>query len=413
MAATVQTLDGKVLYERNAGMRVMPASNQKVLSVSYAWRKLGPDYQSVTRFWKQGTKLIIDAPGNPMLTYEQLKSAREKLGKFSTIAVKQAYRVGVPGGWEFDDLPNKYAAEVTALTVDRGSFELWGERGKLFYLPEAYGATSLSLGGTSPANVTYDPFRRFALVSGKIPDARTRLDTLAIHEPDKAVAKFFGGYFVQAKELPDRSADLVIISPRLDEMAKECLVKSDNNIAENLLLMAAAYDGPLGANAYQVACERLKAFLTKDVGCEKDDLRPQDGSGMSRHNFATSRALAKIMAYAANSWGETWLNALASPGKGTLEGRLANTTFRGKTGTLDSACALTGVITDPQGQKLVISLVFNHYVSTNAQVRGIQDEIVRMLEGSGFGTVLEGRSCNNESIIPDPRPGSLCWDWSY
>lgn len=391
----------------------MPASNQKLLSVSYAWHKLGPDYQSVTRFWKQGPKLIIDAPGNPMITYDQLKAVRGKLGKFATVAVKQAYRVGVPAGWELDDLPNKYAAEVTALTLDRGSFELWAEKGKLFYLPEAYGATTLSLASNEQARVVFDPFRRFALVSGKVPTDRTRLDTLAIHEPDKAVAKFFGGFLTQAKDLPDRPADFEIKSPSLVEMATECLVKSDNNIAENLLLIAAASDGPLGAKPYDLACQRLKTFLVKNVLCDEVDLRPQDGSGMSRHNFVTTKALAKIMAFATNAFGEKWLQALASPGRGTLDGRLAGSSFRGKTGTLDSACSLTGVITNPQGQKLVISLVFNHYVSTNAQVRGIQDEIVRMLEGSGFGTVLEGFSRGNESIIPDSRLGSFRCDWRY
>ncbi|MEQ1821321.1 MAG: D-alanyl-D-alanine carboxypeptidase [Fimbriimonadaceae bacterium] len=412
-AATLRTLDGKVLYERLSSTRVMPASNQKILSVSYAWQRLGPDFQSVTRFWKQGPKLIIDAPGNPMLTYDQLKAARAKLGKFTTVCVKQSYRVGVPGGWELDDLPNKYAAEVTALTVDRGSFELWAEGGRLFYLPESYGATSLNYSDANSVKVEFDPFRRFALVSGKVPQARTRLDTLAIHEPDKVVAKFFGGYFTQAKELPDRPADFEIKSPRLQEMATECLVKSDNNIAENLLLMAAASEGPLGSKPYDIACDRLKAFLTKEVGCEGADLRPQDGSGMSRHNFVTTRALARVMGFATNSWGDKWLNALASPGNGTLDGRLAGSGFRGKTGTLDSACALTGVVAGPSGQKLVISMVFNNYVSTNAQVRGIQDEIVRMLEGSGIGTLLEGRSGSNESIIPNPRLGPIRRDWSY
>ena len=251
------------------------------------------------------------------------------------------------------------------------------------------------------------------MVSGKIPQERTRLDTLAIHEPDKAVAKFFGGYLTLAKNLPDRPADFEIKSPRFEEMATECLVKSDNNIAENFLLMAAAKDGPLGSNPYETATARLKKFLVDEVGCIAEDLRPQDGSGMSRHNLVTTRALARIMAWATRTYGDRWLNALAIPGVGTLDTRLAGSSFRGKTGTLDSACALTGVITNSQGQKLVISLVFNHYVSTNAQVRGVQDEIVRMLEGSGFGMVLEGSSRGNESIIPDSRLGSFRCDWFH
>lgn len=44
VGAIVTTLDGTVLYERNSDLRLMPASNQKLLSVSYALHALGPDF---------------------------------------------------------------------------------------------------------------------------------------------------------------------------------------------------------------------------------------------------------------------------------------------------------------------------------------------------------------------------------
>lgn len=389
VSAYVQTLDGTMLFESNSKTRVMPASNQKILSVTYALARLGPDFKARTRFWKEGGKVVIDAPGNPMLTYDQLKAARAKVGKSATVNVRQAYRVGVPPGWELDDLPNRYAAPVTALTVDQGSFELWGEKGRPMFLPESYGATARFFpGGTN--RVEYDPFLKVARVYGSIPSQRTRLDTLALHNPDQVVARFFGGYVATTQRLPARAPDYEAVAPPLSEVATTCLVKSDNNIAENLLLMAAATEGPLGTKPYETAATRMKKFLVDEVGCEAADLRPQDGSGMSRHNFVTTRALGRIMAWSTNKWGDVWTNALASPGKGTLVDRLKDSSFRGKTGTLDSACSLTGVVKNSSGQKLVISLVFNHYISSNALVRGVQDEIVRMLEEASIGMNLEG-----------------------
>lgn len=405
VSAYVQTLDGRVLYEQNSNIRVVPGSNEKVLSVSYALARLGPTFRARTRFWREKGKVIIDAPGNPMLTYEQMKAARKIVGTSSVVQVRQAYRVGVPAGWELDDLSNRYAAPVTALTVDQGAFELWGAKGKPYFMPEAFGATARFFpGGTN--RVEYNPFTKIAKVYGSIPREATRLDTLAIADPDLAVARFFGGYLASTQKLPDRKPDYEAVSEPLQDVATTCLVKSDNNIAEHLMLLAASSEGALGPKPYTVAAERMKKFLVEDVGCDASDLRPQDGSGMSRHNFVTTRALAKNMAWATQKWGDKWTSALASPGKGTLVDRLKGSGFRGKTGTLDAACALTGVLSSADGQKLVISLVFNHYTSTNAQVRGVQDEIVRILEEAQIGTVFEGfRFC--EVAFPFPSIGSF------
>jgi len=389
VAAQVQTLDGRILFERNSELRVMPASNQKILSVGYAMAKLGPEFRARTRFWREKGKVFIDAPGNPMVTYEQLKQARAKVGTSPVVYVRQAYRPGIPSGWELDDLPNRYAAPVTALTLEQGAFELWGGSGKLYFKPESFGAKAQHLGG-STRKIVYDPFTRIARVYGPIPKEATRLDTLALKDPDQTVARFFGGNMSTVKDVPSRAPDFEALAPILPEVAKFCMVKSDNNIAEHLMLLAASTEGPLGADAYKTANERMKKFWTEEAGCPAGDLRPLDGSGMSRHNFATARSLARAMTWATNRWGEAWTGTLATPGNGTLIRRLEKSTFRGKTGTLDAACSLTGLVNTADGQKLVISLVFNHYTSTSDQVRGVQDEIVRILEKASIGTILEG-----------------------
>lgn len=409
VSAYVQEVGGVEIYQKNAAIRVMPASNQKILSVSYALARLGPDFRARTRFWREMGRVVIDAPGNPMMTYEQMKAARAKVGKSAVVNVRQAYRVGVPGGWELDDLPNRYAAPVTALTLDQSSFELWGENGRVFFLPEAFGATARKYGGAA-SRVEYDPFTRVAKVYGPIPKSRTRLDTLALHNPDHLIGQFFGGSMSSSDSIPSRAPDYEAVAPPLKEVATTCLVKSDNNIAENLMLMAAASEGPLSNKPYEVATARMKKFLTEEVGCAPEDLRPQDGSGMSRHNFVTTRALARISAWATQKWGALWTDALAAPGKGTLAGRLEGSGFRGKTGTLDSACALTGTVKTPDGRTLVISLVFNHYTATSAQVRGVQDEIVRILEQSTIGTIFEGVA-DCEVALPVSSFGVVYGNW--
>lgn len=383
VSAYVGTLDGTCLYERHAALRMMPASNEKLASVAYAFATLGPDHTFKTRFWKVTEGVRVQAEGDPMLTYAQLKEAGSKLhiGKDTAVYVHQPFRAQIGPAWEWDDLPNKYAAPVAGLTVDRGSFEIWAEDGKAFFVPDAYGTRTVRGATEGKPRVRYDPAHRVANVAGALPKERTRLDTLALPEPDRAAVSVLGGLYAVGGDLPTRAPDLVLESPPLREIAKECLTKSDNNLAEMLLLAAAGSEGTLGDAPYDTAAKRLKTFLEATVGVPKDDWSPQDGSGLSRHNTVTSRALARVLVWATKQvWNKQWESALANSSVGTLSGRLQGTGFRGKTGTLHLASALSGYVEDGKGRTLVVSLVFNHFLCSSAEARKIQDTFVTALQ---------------------------------
>ncbi|MCB8933316.1 MAG: D-alanyl-D-alanine carboxypeptidase [Chthonomonadaceae bacterium] len=383
VSATVCTLGGETLYERNPGIRMMPASNEKLASVAFAFAKLGPEHRFQTRFWKVREGVRVQAEGDPLLTYAQLKAAGAKLGigKDTAVYVHQPFRAQIGPAWEWDDLPNKYAAPVSGLTVDRGSFEIWAEDGKAFFLPESYGTRTVRVTEEGKPSVRYDPSQRVALLYGGLPKARTRLDTLALPAPDRAAVAALGGLYAVGGDVPAREPDFVIESPPLAEIAHECLTKSDNNLAEMLLLAAAGKEGPLGDAPYDVATKRLGAFLEGMVGVAKGDWVPQDGSGLSRHNMVASRGLARVLVWAAKqSWNKSWESSLASSSVGTLSGRLKGTGFRGKTGTLHLASALSGYVEDGKGRTLVVSLVFNHFLCSSAEARGIQDTFVTELQ---------------------------------
>ncbi|HZH99388.1 MAG TPA: D-alanyl-D-alanine carboxypeptidase, partial [Fimbriimonadaceae bacterium] len=331
----------------------------------------------------------------PMLTYEQLVDARKKLGivRSMPVRVKQAYAPGIPPSWELDDLPNKYAAPVTAFTVNRGSFELWADNSKAVLEPESFGVRITRAPGKD-RSIEYDPFAGTLRITGDVPKTRTRLDTLALKRPDQAAASVLAGAIAQTDSVPTTSPDLVIEGPSLREIVKECLVRSDNNLAEHLLLMAASKEGPLGRQPYDAATKRLKEFLVKRVGVSESDVRPYDGSGMSRHNLVTARAYAQLLRWGRSQPGwEIWPELMASPGKGTLNNRLQGSSFKGKTGTLDLVSSLSGYITSKDGQPVVLSIILNHYLGSAADARAVADEFVRKIESTelGNGTLLDSQ----------------------
>lgn len=373
--------DGKPLFALNESRRLIPASNQKILSTLFALATLGPEFRPQTRFWKSAEGTWVDATGDPTITSAQLADIAKRLGTDPKLPVfvRQAYRPGVPPSWEADDLPNKYAAQVTALTVDKNSFEVWWDATGPRPLPDWLGVRQHQWVNQQPAAATYDLERRLVRVTGSSTEPR-RLETLAIPEPDRAAARILGKDLVSVASVPDRTPDYIHLGPKLIEIVRDCLVPSDNNYAENLLLMAGgSHTNP--ENPYPQATAKFREFLTHKVGLLAGTMRPDDGSGMSRHNLVTTEGIAKLLVWARKQpWGTAYAEAMAKPGIGTLRTRLQGLDVRGKTGTLDMVHSLSGYLRSSSGREVVFSVILNHSLASGTQQHAVLDACAKRIQ---------------------------------
>ncbi len=123
----------------------------------------------------------------------------------------------------------------------------------------------------------------------------------------------------------------------------------------------------------------------RDLGINPHSFYLADGSGLSRSNKATPRALVdtlRLMYYAPDR--DVFLTSLPTAGmSGTLRNRMKQTPAQGvvhaKTGTLRGVRALSGYIDHPRYGTLIFSILANNpNQSGTALVRGI-DEIVLLL----------------------------------
>jgi len=221
IGAIVTDLDGKVLYERNATQSLMPASNEKLLSVAYALFKLGPEFRPVTRIWKLEDRIVVDCPGDPSMTFDRLKEASKKLDlKARTpIFVRQGYRPGWGPGWEWDDLPNRYAPQISAFTVDRGGFELWGNADKFYLKPANYGVVIREI-PSKTSKRAYNLTLRKMTVYGPNPKTDAFVEGFAIPEPDQAAASILGGPLFETLDVPESEPTLTLVGDDMKTMAK-------------------------------------------------------------------------------------------------------------------------------------------------------------------------------------------------
>jgi D-alanyl-D-alanine carboxypeptidase/D-alanyl-D-alanine-endopeptidase (penicillin-binding protein 4) len=154
-----------------------------------------------------------------------------------------------------------------------------------------------------------------------------------------------------------------------------CLQMSDNNLAENFLLMAASRGRDM-AKPYDEALPQLKAFLRDQVGLESAEADMDDGCGMSRHDLVTASAINRLLRWALKQpTAAMWRSSLDHPGAGTMRNRLAGVAFQGKTGTIDWVSALSGYL-DAGGRTVVVSILLNNFACTSHDAKELENMLV-------------------------------------
>ncbi len=160
---------------------------------------------------------------------------------------------------------------------------------------------------------------------------------------------------------------------------------SQNFYGETLLKSMGRAAGAMGSTAG--GRQAVRETLTKwDVAA--DGIVMRDGSGLSRQNYVTADAIVTILK---RVWNDQrlrgrFLAALPVAGRdGTLETRMRDSILNGrvqaKTGTISNVRSLSGFVDTKNGEKLVFSIIANHFTATSAVIDGIVEKaLVRLVE---------------------------------
>ena len=170
----------------------------------------------------------------------------------------------------------------------------------------------------------------------------------------------------------------------LKDLIALILKHSDNFLAECLFKTLGAEASGVQGNSFfsQQAIQKfLKANNIYTIGTEI-----VDGSGISRSDQATPLAINGLLEkmYFDLIHYDDFYNSLSIAGvDGTLRGRLISTkaenNFRGKTGTLNGVSGLAGYLATPDGEDLIITIIFEFNKGGWGYYRDIQDQIISLL----------------------------------
>lgn len=433
--AVVDGETGQTLFERAAETSVIPASVKKAISTATALHYLGPGHRFRTTLEAHGPiaggrlagDLVIRGGGDPTLgsarvpgslSYEQVLAEWVDAVERAGICEIQGDVAGDdsffpyspwPDEWSWIDVANAYGSGTSGLCFNDNQYDVYVEPGseagspaRISHchppMPHAEWSANVTTagGGTGDDSVIYTlPDRPERFMKGSVPVGALCPVRGALQNPaafaagllmralvDRGIMVRGASRGTQGKALACKNAQLlgVIESPPLSAVIHQLNKESFNMYAEMMLMHTARAAGN-GSRESGVAAE--EAYL-KQLGAPLHGVYIHDGSGLSRMNYVTAKALARFMfAMQKEPHFGVWLDSLPVLGvDADLKDRHAGTPLRGrvraKTGLITRVRALSGYLDARSGRRYCFALFANQYSNSWVEV---DHDLDRILEG--------------------------------
>jgi D-alanyl-D-alanine carboxypeptidase/D-alanyl-D-alanine-endopeptidase (penicillin-binding protein 4) len=347
--SVVDPATGTVLWDRNSGQPLTPASTTKLLTVAAALLVLDHGLQLSTKV-VQGSQpgtVVLVGGGDPTLNslpvgqnsiypgsahlddlIAQVKKATGGSVKKVQLDVNAYSGPVTAPGWAANDAPSTYAAQVVPVMLDGGRTDPTNDYSQRIANPATAVAQKLAQGlgaQAQPGTVTAPPS-----------------------------AKVLG----EVKSAP------------LTELVNTLLQHSDNTLADAVARQTAIATG--AQPSFAGAAKATMDVLTQN-GFDLTGVTLNDGCGLSTLNRIPAKVLSEVLAVAAAPDGKDPRTAKLRPmlgglpvagGSGTLSTRYTDPSsskgkgwVRAKTGTLSGVNTLAGIVLDTDGRVLVFALM--------------------------------------------------------
>ncbi|MGZ3650450.1 MAG: D-alanyl-D-alanine carboxypeptidase/D-alanyl-D-alanine endopeptidase [Bdellovibrionota bacterium] len=412
--------NGQALFTHNDDVKLIPASDAKLITAAAALEKLGAGFTFETRVFHSGENLVITSNGDPYLVSERLwllarDVARSGIKKVAAIQVgTAAFSETYKGLTDFEDSGEPFTALVSPTALNFNSLEIHviPEGGKhprveAGPVPSSYAEIKNELtetGGSGKA-ITVKPLgfeggKETFLVSGAIgrnsapvvvygivsnPEAHiASVFAALLRKEGITVGKDYGGNVGEPAGTLVASQE----SLPLQDLVRLFNTYSNNFMAEEVFQAIGANGGP---SSLKKSAQAVAEFLQREPNCKESVMT--NGSGLSWDTRISAHCFTEIIQNAHREFRvfADLLGSLPAGGQtGTLKNRFkrAGEDFeagkvRGKTGTLWSkqlATSLTGLTSTASGEKVIFSLIENDQRKDPSKLAGLKGWEEKCLE---------------------------------
>jgi D-alanyl-D-alanine carboxypeptidase/D-alanyl-D-alanine-endopeptidase (penicillin-binding protein 4) len=412
---------GDTLYSMNPDELFQPASTFKLFTAALALERLGPNHHFSTDVLRDGSldssgtvhgDLILRGGGDPALSNRflrgdantpmtllarlvQASGVHRVTGDLIADATAFEERL-VPEGWLSRYLQDRYAARVSALSLNENVVAV------AVFPEEAGGVARVAL---EPASSSMAVSSSVRLVKGSRGgniivrrmtgggvEARGWIGTnspvrryeLVIEDPAKFTLGAFRdalaaqgvtvGGAIRLGPTPSGAVKVAgLPSPPLDRLISVMNRESINHYAELIYRNTARTQRQLPQGSATAGFALLRDFMVNKVGADSNAVHAADGSGLSTLDRVTPRALLQLLAYSHKApWAASFHASLPVAGESELlRTRMRSTAAQGnlhaKTGTTNSVISLGGYVTAQSGEVIAFAFIYNGSDRWNAR----------------------------------------------
>ncbi len=449
--SVVQVPEGKVIYSRNVQTPLLPASIMKIITTATALHYLGPEYRFTTQFLYTGKRigrviqgdLVVRGGGDPKLSSEQLWSIATRIKASGVneitgnLVIDTHFFDGYDRAPAWDDegtTQRAYDAKLSPFSINFNTIAVYVSPGVAVGAPlnisldpaqtyiQAQNLGKTTRGGrytisvsrnheslANQASAMSDGVAEEIYVRGSLPvGAKEQVVYLSVNNPTRYAAETFRAFLQQAGVKMNGSIQITSTpvvgtelynhtSSSLSLILKDLNTYSNNFTAEQIIKTIAAdrYGAP-GSHAEGL---RLSMDFLRLLRIDTQNLTLVDGSGLSRKNRFTAKAMTDLLAamYPRFDTGPDFLASLRVMGAyGVLSNRLSNSPahgqIRAKTGSLSGVSTLAGYVASHTGQLFAYALFENQNQCGYTGADRIEDRIITAIHnygGTSAGSVAQ------------------------
>jgi D-alanyl-D-alanine carboxypeptidase/D-alanyl-D-alanine-endopeptidase (penicillin-binding protein 4) len=417
----------QMIYSQNTEQSFLPASNQKLFTTATALDVLGSTHRYETvLYYNGGAKgsvmkgdLLLDGSGDPTFGSSQVRGddpLKVWSQRLADMGVERIEGRLIGDDNAFDDRPYPEGWTVNYITKQKGR-HMGNSAGGLSYRDNVVPVKVRATRPGARPSVEVQPENVVSINNQAVTSSRWRGNTLQVNRTFStnelvltgSVAQSYRGTLavpvsdptsfslrsfeqrLQAAgietdltlvdiddldERPDRGTPLFVEYSRpLAEIAAVVNKESNNFYAEQVFRSFGWGGSAKGA------AKRVKSFL-READIDTGKLLIHDGSGLSRKDLATPKAMVKLLAHMTDhSERQAFLRSLPKGGEHntTLDYRLHRTDVQAKTGSLEFVRALSGYTKRPNGNRVAFALFANNFTGPSYRISRTIDDIVRAI----------------------------------
>lgn len=424
----MSTKTGKILYERGASTKLIPASVSKIFTSYAALKKLKPSFTFKTKIFQTGIiaggrlsgDLYIKGEGDPSLVSERMWMM---VNDFARKGIKRVMGKIIVDSSYFDSETNPesrpkylkdqaYNAPVGAFsfnfnttTIFVNPAETAGQPPKVYTDPEnsyidivnqAKTGTAKSSNSIVVSRTDYvkGDIGDTILLRGSIPlGGREMRFYRNIVNPALYAGHMLKTFLEQRNILVEGAIEEGQVPPSAEEVIEFDslplwqivwgLNKFSNNFVADQIMKK------IGAQMWGAPGTLQKGLATvqdalEDLGINKDSYNIADGSGLTRETRVTAKQIGTVLVAARKDFSiaPEFMASLGISGEdGTLRSRLPTSSedelIRAKTGSLDGVSSLAGYVSAKDGEVLAFAVVLNDPTLKYGRMSGWVDQIAR------------------------------------